>query len=101
MKAQGSVKGILFEGSDGHEYLLGFTPAQPVPAPILSRRQPDGRFQLIDDLQEASRVALKQLGTPGPTLIGPGWGKQLILWIAFGAALKAFPPIPSWPTWRA
>jgi hypothetical protein len=100
MKAQGTVKGILFEGSDGHEYLLGFTPAQPRPTPVLSRRQADGRFQVVDDLQEASRIAVKQLGTGGPTLIGPGWGGQFFLWTAFKAALGAFPPIPSWPTWR-
>ena len=35
MKAQGTVKGILVEGSDGHEYLLGFSPTRPVPTPIL------------------------------------------------------------------
>lgn len=100
MRAQGTVKGILFEGSDGHEYLLGFAPAQPQPTPILSRRQADGRFQIVDDLQEASRIAVKQLGIAGPTLIGPGWGRQMFLWTAFKAALTAFPSIPSWPTWR-
>lgn len=101
MKAQGTVKGILFEGSDGHEYLLGFTPTSPVPTPILSRRRADGAFQVLDDIHEASRIALKQLGTGGPTLIGPGWGKHLMLWTAFKSALKAFPSAPSWPTWPA
>jgi len=38
MKARGTVKGILIEGSDGAEYLLGFSRAQPAPTPILSRR---------------------------------------------------------------
>ena len=28
MKAQGTVKGILVEGGDGQEYLLGFRPAR-------------------------------------------------------------------------
>ena len=44
MKGQGTVKGILFEGSDGAEYLLGFSTARPTPTPILSRRQADGTF---------------------------------------------------------
>lgn len=35
MKARGTVKGILFEASDGVEYLLGFSKAQPAPIPIL------------------------------------------------------------------
>ena len=101
MKAQGTVKGILFQGSDGHEYLLGFSPAQPTPTPILSRRQADGRFQTMDDIHEASKVATKQLGISGPHLIGPGWGKQLVLWMAFKEALKTFPSVPTWPTWPA
>jgi len=101
MKAQGTVKGILFQGSDGHEYLLGFSAAQPTPTPILSRRQADGHFQTMDDIHEASKVATKQLGISGPHLIGPGWGKQLVLWMAFKEALKAFPSVPTWPTWPA
>ena len=59
MKAQGTVKGILVEGNDGHEYLLGFSRTQPIPTPTL------------------------------------------FLWTAFKEALKAFPPVPSWPTWPA
>jgi hypothetical protein len=101
MKGRGTVRGILFEGSDGHEYLLGFTPADPTPTPTLSRRQPDGRFEVLGDAQEASRVAVRQLGTGGPGLIGPGWGTQLFLWAAFQAALAAFPAVPRWPTWRS
>ena len=101
MKAQGTVKGILVEGSDGHEYLLGFAPTQPIPTPMLSRRHPDGRFQAIEDLQEASRLAAKQLGISGHHLIGPGWGKQMFLWTAFKEALKALPSVPTWPTWPA
>ena len=100
MKAQGTVKGILFEGSDGREYLLGFSPTGPVPTPTLSRRDADGRFEAFADLQEASRVAVKQLGLSEGHLIGPGMGRQIFLWAAFKEALKAFPPIPSWPTWR-
>lgn len=99
MKAQGTVRGILVEGSDGHEYLLGFSPTRPIPTPTLSRRQPDGSFKAVEDLQEASRLAARQLGL-GPTLIGPGWGRHLILWSAFKEALKALPAAPSWPTWR-
>jgi hypothetical protein len=34
MKGQGKVKGILIEGNDGHEYLLGFGPDN---SPIFSR----------------------------------------------------------------
>jgi hypothetical protein len=101
MKAQGTVKGILFEGSDGHEYLLGFSPTRPVPTPTLSRRDADGRFTPLADVQEASRIAVKQLGISEGHLIGPGWGKQMFLWTAFKEALKAFPAAPSWPTWRS
>ena len=35
MKGQGKVKGILVEGNDGHEYLLGFGPLN---TPVFSRR---------------------------------------------------------------
>ena len=100
MKAQGTVKGILVEGGDGHEYLLGFRPGQPVPTPTLSRRRADGRFEPVEDVQEASRLAVKQLGISGPHLIGPGWGRHLFLWTAFKEALKALPVAPTWPTWR-
>jgi hypothetical protein len=99
MKAQGKVKGILVEGSDGREYLLGFSPTQPVPSPTLSRRHPDGSFELIEDIQEASKLAARQLGISGPHLIGPGWGKNMFLWTAFKEALKTFPQVPTWPTW--
>jgi hypothetical protein len=99
MKAQGAVKGILIEGNDGAEYLLGFSSTQPARMPILSRRQADGSFKAVEDIHEASKVAMKQLGISEPHLIGPGWGKQLFLWTAFKEALKAFPPVPTWPTW--
>ncbi len=99
MKAQGTVKGILFEGSDGAEYLLGFAPTRPMPTPILSRRQADGTFSAVEDPREASKVATKQLGISDPPLIGPGMGRSLFLWIAFKEALKTFPPVPTWPTW--
>jgi hypothetical protein len=59
MKGQGKVKGILIEGNDGHEYLLGFGPAK---SPILSRRQPDGTFEPLEDIRRASEVAIKQIG---------------------------------------
>ena len=100
MKAQGTVKGILVEGSDGHEYLLGFSPTRPVPTPTLSRRQADGRFKAVEDIQEASRLAVRQLGISRPHLIGPGWGKHAFLWTAFQEALRALPTAPAWPTWR-
>ncbi len=100
MKAQGTVRGILVEGGDGHEYLLGFEPGRPTPTPTLSRRRADGRFELLEDVQEASRLAVKQLGISGPHLIGPGWGKHFFLWTAFKEALKALPVVPAWPTWR-
>jgi hypothetical protein len=38
MKARGKVKGILVEGSDGHEYLLGFGPGEEDRAPMVSPR---------------------------------------------------------------
>ena len=97
MKAQGTVKGILFEGSDGAEYLLGFAATRPTP--MLSRRQADGTFSALEDPWEASKIATKQLGISDPPLIGPGMGKSLFLWIAFKEALKTFPPVPTWPTW--
>ena len=94
MKGQGKVKGILVEGHDGHEYLLGFGPDQ---SPLFSRREADGRFEPLTDPQ-ASRLAIKQIGHVGG-LIGPGMGNDTWLWGAFRAALEAFPSIPGWPTW--
>jgi hypothetical protein len=99
MKAQGTVKGILIQGGDGVEYLLGFSVAGRPPTPILSRRQADGTFSAVEEGWEASRVPTQQLGISGPLLIGPGMGKSPFLWIAFEEALKAFPPVPTWPTW--
>jgi hypothetical protein len=99
MKAQGTVKGILIQGNDGAEYLLGFSVAGRAPAPILSRRQADGTFSAVEDVWEASKVATRQLGISDPPLIGPGMGQGLFLWTAFKEALKTFPPVPTWPTW--
>jgi hypothetical protein len=99
MKGHGTVRGILVAGNDGHEYLLGFIPGQPNPTPVLSRRQGDGRFEPVEDVQEASRLAAKQLGLEGG-LIGPGTGQHTFLWSAFKAALKTLPVPPSWPTWQ-
>jgi hypothetical protein len=96
MKAQGKVMGILVAGNDGHEYLLGFGPTK---SPIFSRRHADGTFKPLEDIQAASRAAIKQLGMTGSHLIGPGMGKDVFLWRAFQEALKAFPPVPTWPTW--
>ncbi len=101
MKAQGTVKGILVEGSDGAEYLLGFAGGPAAPTPTLSRRQADGTFSALGNLQEASKVAARQLGISGPHLIGPGMGPYVFLWTAFKEALKTFPPVPTWPTWSA
>jgi len=39
MKGRGRVRGILIEGSDRREYLLGFGADQ---SPIFSRRRADG-----------------------------------------------------------
>ena len=99
MKGQGTVRGILFTGNDGHEFLLGFTPREPIPTHVLSRRQGDGRFEPVADVQEASRLAVRQLGFGGG-LIGPGTGQHAFLWSAFRAALAALPAPPSWPTSR-
>src|SRR5262245_36254816 len=96
-----NVKGILIEGNDGREYLLGFPPTQQNRSPILSRRLPDGTFEPLANIREASKVAVTQLGLAGPRLIGPGMGKDIFLWGAFQEALKAFPPVPTWPTWPA
>jgi hypothetical protein len=96
------VKGLLIEGQDGQEYLLGFRrqpTGQLTGPPILSRRGPDSTFQPLDDLREASRVATSQLGPRGIHVIGPGWGRELFLWSAFADALKALPVPPKWPTW--
>ena len=100
MQRPGRVRGILVEGSDGHEYLLGFAPSAPGPVPVLSRRRADGAFEPIEDVQEASRLARFQVGLTSSHLIGPGWGRHLFLWMAFKEALKAFPAVPSWPSWR-
>jgi hypothetical protein len=91
----GKVKGILVEGNDGHEYLLGFGPDK---SPIFSRREADGMFEPLEDVRRASEAAIKQIGHTGG-LIGPGMGKDTWLWGAFREALKAFPSIPTWPTW--
>ena len=101
MKAQGKVKGILIEGRDGHEYLLGFGLTEQTKSPTLSRRQADGTFEPFKDIVAASKVAVAQLGLTGPQVIGPGMGKDFFLWFAFQEALKAFPPIPTWPTWSS
>ena len=98
MKGQGKIKGILIEGDDGHEYLLGFGPTEQPKSPIFSRRQADGTFEPLKDIVEASKLATKQIGQTGG-LIGPGMGKDAWLWGAFRAALEAFPPIPTWPAW--
>ena len=101
MKAQGRVRGILIEGNDGQEYVLGFGPTDQSGPPTLSRRQANGTFQPFQDSVEASKVAVKQLGLSGPHVIGPGMGRDFFLWFAFQEALKAFPPIPAWPTWSS
>jgi hypothetical protein len=98
-----NVRGILVEGRDGQEYLLGFR-ADPsgglAGPPTLSRRTAEGTFQAFDDLREASRLAVSQLGLRRAHLIGPGWGQELFLWAAFADALRALPVPPAWPTRR-
>ncbi|HEY7138580.1 MAG TPA: hypothetical protein VIE44_00610 [Methylomirabilota bacterium] len=97
------VKGILVEGRDGHEYLLGFgrgASGHLSGPPTLSRRGPDGTFHPFEDVQEASKTAIAQLGPRGAHVIGPGWGQELFLWGAFADALRALPTVPTWPTWR-
>ena len=100
MKAQGTVKGILFEASDGAEYLLGFSAAQP--APDADPQPPAGRWHLQRDRGPPGSVEggpREQLGISEGHLIGPGMGRSLFLWTAFKEALKTFPPVPTWPTW--
>ncbi|HWC01699.1 MAG TPA: hypothetical protein VHF87_02915 [Methylomirabilota bacterium] len=97
-----NVKGILIEGRDGQEYLLGFgrqPTGQLTGPPTLSRRGPQGAFQRLDDIREASKVAMSQLGPRSAHAIGPGWGRELFLWSAFADALKSLPALPTWPTW--
>lgn len=101
MKGRGTVRGILIEGSDGNEYLLGFESTGPTKSPTLSRRQADGAFVRLPDTQETSKLAVAQVGITDPHVIGPDWGKDVFLWIAFKEALKVFPPVPTWPTWPA
>ena len=98
-----NIRGILIEGRDGQEYLLGFRPqatGRLSGPPTLSRRGPDGAFRLYEDVQEASRVAMAQLGPRGAHVLGPGWGKELFLWRTFADALQSLPAVPTWPTWR-
>ena len=83
MKGQGKEKGILIEGNDGHEYLLGFGPDN---SPIFSRRQTDGTFEPLEDVLRASKVAITQSGHTGG-LIGPGMGNYTWLWGAYRKAL--------------
>jgi hypothetical protein len=64
MKGQGKVKGILVEGNDRHEYLLGFGPDN---SPIFSRRQADGTFEPLEDVWRASKVAIT------PSAAGDPW----------------------------
>jgi hypothetical protein len=99
-----NVRGILVEGRDGQEYLLGFErqpTGQLTGPPVLSRRAPDGTFQVYEDLREASRVAMSQLGPRPAHVIGPGWGEELFLWGAFADALRTLPALPNWPIWSA
>jgi hypothetical protein len=98
MKGRGKVSGILIEGGDGHEYLLGFQAAGETRVPIFSRRRADGTFETLRD-PAASKTALAQVGLTGRHLIGPGMGKDFFLWSVFREALRAFPPVPTWPTW--
>lgn len=79
MKGRGKVKGILIEGDDGHEYLLGFGPPEQPKSPIFSRRRADGTFEPLDDVVEASKLATRQIGHTGG-LVGPGMGKDFWLW---------------------
>jgi hypothetical protein len=97
------VKGILVEGNDGHEYLLGFEPgtAGQTRPPTLSRRPAGGAFEPLESAREASKAVVARLGLRGPRLIGPGWGKEAFLWGAFQEALAASPPVPTWPPWSA
>jgi hypothetical protein len=97
-----NVKGILIEGRDGQEYLLGFrreSTGRLAGPPTLSRRQSDGGFLPFEDVREASRVAMSQIGPRGAHVIGPGWGQELFLWSAFADALRSLPTLPTWPTW--
>ena len=83
MKGQGKVKGILVEGNDGHEYLLGFGPGN---SPIFSRRA-DGTFEPLEDVWRASKVAITQIGHTGG-LIGPGMGRTRGSGVPFERLLK-------------
>jgi hypothetical protein len=88
------VKGILIEGTDGHEYLLGFGRrpiGQKTKGPTLSRRNPDGTFHALETTREASSVARERLGITGAPLVKPGWGKDAYLWLAFEDALNLLP----------
>jgi hypothetical protein len=99
-----NIKGVLVEGRDGREYLLGFrreVSGQLTGPPTLSRRGPGGAFEPFEDTVQASKVALAQLCPRGGGVIGPGWGKDLFLWRTFAAALDALPRVPTWPTWHA
>ena len=49
----------------------------------------------------ADRLRNKVALVVGAGSIGPGWGKELFLWGAFADALKALPPVPTWPPWPA
>lgn len=98
MKGLGKIKGILIEGDDGHEYLLGFEPPEQPKSPVFSRRQADGTFEPLEDIWEESKVAFRQIGHTG-ALVGPGMGKAFFLWGSVREALKAFPQVPTWPTW--
>jgi hypothetical protein len=97
------IHGILFEGRDGQEYLLGLErdpDGQLTGPPPLSRRAPNGGFTQFDDVREASKVVVAHLGPRGVHVIGPSWGQHAFLWALFADALKALPTAPTWPTWE-
>jgi len=83
MKGQGKVKGILIEGNDGHEYLLG---SGRTTRRSSAATKPTARLSRLEDVLRASKVAITQIGHTGG-LIGPGMGNYTWLWGAYRKAL--------------
>src|SRR5438045_1121229 len=67
------VLGVLVEGSDGKEYLLGTGArhnGRQAERPTISRREPDGQFISLELTREGSVTIREKLGFQPPLMPG-------------------------------